>query len=171
MRYRIIDEEVVESIIRFLDDIQFGTAKHGMERSQVEIVNMCSYFISELLNAEEVADNSDDSEDEKHRVDDIIEFQMGDMPDEDYEKMLKQFDSFFKNFKVEYHKAKADKKSTNEKSKLKHFKDELKKDADLTPEEKFELYYDEYVDNKRKQNSVGLNQILTDIGLTLNKKK
>jgi len=169
MRYRIIDEEVVESIIKFLDDVQFGTAEHGMKRSTVEIVNMCSYFISELLNSEEVADNDD--EDEKNRVDDIIEFQMGDMPDEDYEKMLKQFDSFFKNFKVEYHKSKAEKKSKGGKSKLKHFKDELKKDVDLTPEEKFELYYDEYVDNKRKQNSMGLNQILTDIGLTLNSKK
>ena len=169
MKYRIVDEEVVESIIKFLDDVQFGVVGDGMGRTHVEIVNMCSYFISELLNSEEVADN--DGEDEKNRVEDIIEFQMGDMPDEEYEKMLKQFDSFFKNFKVEYHKSKADKKSTNEKSKLKHFKDELKKDVDLTPEEKFELYYDEYVDNKRKQNSVGLNQILTDIGLTLNKKK
>ncbi len=169
MRYRIIDEEVVESIIKFLDDIQFGTAEHGIKRSHVEIINMCSYFISELLNSEEIIDNND--QDEKTRVDDIIEFQMGDMPDEDYEKMLKQFDSFFKNFKIEYHKAKANKKSTNEKSKLKHFNDELKKDDDLTNAEKFELYYDEYVDNKRKQNSKGLNEILKDIGLILDNKK
>jgi hypothetical protein len=169
MRYRIIDEEVVESIIKFLDEIQFGTAEHGMQRSQVEIVNMCSYFISELLDAEEVIDN--DGEDERKRIDDIIEFQIGDIPDEDYEKMLKQFDSFFKNFKVEYHKSKAEKKSTNDKSKLKHFKNELKKDADLTVEEKFELYYDEYLLNKQKQNSIGFNQILNDIGLTLDNRK
>jgi hypothetical protein len=169
MRYRIIDEEFVESIIKFLDDIQFGTAKHGIERSQVEIINMCSYFISELLDAEEVIDNEE--EDERKKIDNIIEFQMGEMPDEDYEKMLKQFDSFFKNFKVEYHKSKAEKKSTNEKSKLKHFNDELKKDNDLTNEEKFELYYDEYVNNKRKQNSKGLNEILKDIGLILDNKK
>jgi len=169
MRYRIIDEEFVESIIKFLDDIQFGTAKHGIERSQVEIINMCSYFISELLDAEEVIDNEE--EDERKKIDNIIEFQMGEMPDEDYEKMLEQFDSFFKNFKVEYHKSKAEKKSTNEKSKLKHFNDELKKDNDLTNEEKFELYYDEYVNNKRKQNSKGLNEILKDIGLILDNKK
>ena len=74
MRYKIIDEEVVESLIKFLDEIQFGTAEHGMKRSTVEIVNMCSYFISELLDAEEVIDN--DGEDERKRIDDIIEFQL-----------------------------------------------------------------------------------------------
>ena len=99
MRYKIIDEEVVESLIKFLDEIQFGTAEHGMQRSQVEIVNMCSYFISELLDAEEVIDN--EGEDDRKRIDNIIEFQMGEMPEEDYEKMLKQFDYFFKNFKIE----------------------------------------------------------------------
>tara|TARA_Y100001973_G_C5202512_1_gene338926 strand:+ start:3528 stop:4037 length:510 start_codon:yes stop_codon:yes gene_type:complete len=169
MRYKIIDEEVVESLIKFLDEIQFGTAEHGMKRSTVEIVNMCSYFISELLDAEEVIDN--DGEDERKRIDDIIEFQMGEMPDEDYEKMIQQFDSFFKNFKIEYHKSKAEKKSKDDKSKLKHFKNELKKDVDLTNEEKFELYYDEYLLNKQKQNSVGFNKILNDIGLTLNNRK
>ena len=169
MRYKIIDEEVVESVIKFLDDIQFGTAKHGMDRSQVEIINMCSYFISELLDAEEVIDN--DGEDERKRIDDIIEFQMGEMPDEDYEKMIQQFDSFFKNFKIEYHKSKAEKKSKDDKSKLKHFQNELKKDSDLTNEEKFELYYDEYLLNKQKQNSVGFNKILNDIGLTLDNRK
>ena len=169
MRYKIIDEEVVESLIKFLDEIQFGTAEHGMKRSTVEIVNMCSYFISELLDAEEVIDN--DGEDERKRIDDIIEFQMGEMPDEDYEKMIQQFDSFFKNFKIEYHKSKAEKKSKDDKSKLKHFKNELKKDVDLTNEEKFELYYDEYLLNKQKQNSVGFNKILNDIGLTLDNRK
>mgnify|MGYP003131348679 FL=1 len=169
MRYKIIDEEVVESLIKFLDEIQFGTAEHGMKRSTVEIVNMCSYFISELLDAEEVIDN--DGEDERKRIDDRIEFQMGEMPDEDYEKMIQQFDSFFKNFKIEYHKSKAEKKSKDDKSKLKHFKNELKKDVDLTNEEKFELYYDEYLLNKQKQNSVGFNKILNDIGLTLNNRK
>ena len=169
MRYKIIDEEVVESLIKFLDEIQFGTAEHGMKKSTVEIVNMCSYFISELLDAEEVIDNED--EDDRKRIDNIIEFQMGEMPDEDYEKMIQQFDSLFKNFKIEYHKSKAEKKSNNDKSKLKHFRNELRKDDDLTNEEKFELYYDEYLLNKRKQNSMGLNQILKDIGLKLDHKK
>ncbi len=62
MRYKIIDEELVESVIKFLDDIQFGTAEHGMQRSQVEIINMCSYFISELLNADEVEHTDVESE-------------------------------------------------------------------------------------------------------------
>ena len=90
MRYKIIDEELVESVIKFLDDIQFGTAEHGMQKSQVEIINMCSYFISELLNADEVEHTDVESEDTKNDVDKIIEFQIGDIPDEDYEKMLKQ---------------------------------------------------------------------------------
>ena len=42
MRYKIIDEEVVESVIKFLDDIQFGLAGNGMDRTRNEIVNMCS---------------------------------------------------------------------------------------------------------------------------------
>ena len=169
MRYKIIDEEVVESVIKFLDDIQFGTAKHGMDRSQVEIINMCSYFISELLNADEVEHTDVESEDTKNDVDKLIEFQIGDIPDEDYEKMLKQFDSFFKNFKKEYHKSKSENKS-NKKLNLKKFKEELKKDKDLTNEEKFELYYDEYVKNKLKQKSRNLNSMLKEIGLIINKK-
>ena len=169
MRYKIIDEELVESVIKFLDDIQFGTAEHGMQRSQVEIINMCSYFISELLNADEVEHTDVESEDTKNGVDKIIEFQIGDIPDEDYEKMLKQFDSFFKNFKKEYHKSKSENKS-NKKLNLKKFKEELKKDKDLTNEEKFELYYDEYVKNKLKQKSRNLNSMLKEIGLTISKK-
>ena len=129
---------------------------------------MCSYFISELLDAEEVIDN--EGEDDRKRIDNIIEFQMGEMPEEDYEKMLKQFDSFFKNFKIEYKKSKSKDKSKDGKTKLKHFNNELKKDKDLTVNEKFELYYDEYLLNKQKQNSKGLNQILNDIGLTLENK-
>ncbi len=169
MRYKIIDEELVESVIKFLDDIQFGTAEHGMQRSQVEIINMCSYFISELLNADEVEHTDVESEDTKNDVDKIIEFQIGDIPDEDYEKMLKQFDSFFKNFKKEYHKSKSENKS-NKKLNLKKFKEELKKDKDLTNEEKFELYYDEYVKNKFKQKFRNLNSMLKEIGLTINNK-
>ena len=169
MRYKIIDEELVESVIKFLDDIQFGTAEHGMQRSQVEIINMCSYFISELLNADEVEHTDVEDEEPKNNVDKIIEFQIGDIPDEDYEKMLKQFDSFFKNFKKEYHKSKSENKS-NKKLNLNKFKEELKKDKDLTNEEKFELYYDEYVKNKFKQKSINLNSMLKEIGLTINNK-
>jgi hypothetical protein len=169
MRYKIIDEELVESVIKFLDDIQFGTAEHGMQRSQVEIINMCSYFISELLNADEVEHTDVEDEETKNNVDKIIEFQIGDIPDEDYEKMLKQFDSFFKNFKKEYHKSKSENKS-NKKLNLNKFKEELKKDKDLTNEEKFELYYDEYVKNKLKQKSRNLNNMLKEIGLTINNK-
>ena len=167
MRYRIIDEEVVESLIKFLDEIQFGTAEHGMKKSTVEIVNICSYFISELLDAEEVIDN--EGEDDRKRIDNIIEFQMGEMPDEDYEKMLKQFDSFFKNFKKEYHKSKSENKS-NKKTNLKKFKEELKRDRDLSNKEKFELYYDEYVKNKLTQKSRSLNSMLKEIGLIISKK-
>ena len=169
MRYKIIDEELVESVIKFLDDIQFGTAEHGMQRSQVEIINMCSYFISELLNADEVEHTDVEDEETKNNVDKIIEFQIGDIPDEDYEKMLKQFDSFFKNFKKEYHKSKSENKS-NKKLNLNKFKEELKKDKDLTNEEKFELYYDEYAKNKFKQKSRNLNSMLKEIGLTINNK-
>ena len=169
MRYKIIDEEVVESVIKFLDDIQFGTAKHGMDRSQVEIVNMCSYFISELLNADEVEHTDIDEEEIKSNVDKIIEFQIGDIPDEDYEKMLKQFDSFFKNFKKEYQKSKSENKS-NKKTNLKKFKEELKRDRDLSNKEKFELYYDEYVKNKLTQKSRSLNSMLKEIGLIISKK-
>ena len=169
MRYKIIDEEVVESLIKFLDEIQFGTAEHGMKRSTVEIVNMCSYFISELLNADEVEHTDIDEEEIKGNVDKIIEFQIGDIPDEDYEKMLKQFDSFFKNFKKEYHKSKSENKS-DKKTNLKKFKEELKRDRDLSNKEKFELYYDEYVKNKLTQKSRSLNSMLKEIGLIISKK-
>lgn len=177
MKYRIIDEEVIESIIRFLDDIQFSVAdedkkpKSKMNRTPVEIINMCSYFISEFLNSEEVYDDEiEREEDPKRNIDKIIEFQIGEMPDEDYEKLLRQFDSFFKNFKQEYHKSKTKQNNKSEPN-LKHFTNQLKKDKDLTNDEKFELYYDEYIRNKQKQGSKGLSRILKDLGLNLSDKR
>ena len=168
MKYKIIDENVVKNIIEFLDDIQFTTAEKGDTPQHLEIINMCSYIISELLNSEELIDNSIEP-DELHDEDDrMVEFEFGDMPDEEFDKLINQFDSFFKNFKKEYHKSNVEKKLKGKsgKSKLKSFRDELKKDGDLSPEEKFELYYDEYIRNKQKQNSIELNEMLDQIGLS-----
>jgi hypothetical protein len=38
-------------------------------------------------------------------------------------------------------------------------------DLDLTPEEKFELYYDEYRNRKKDKNGKSLKSILKDLGI------
>ena len=71
------------------------------------------------------------------------------MTEEEYERLLAAFDSFMYGYKKET-KRKSHKDKGN-KTPLKKFESDLRRDADLTREEKFDLYYDEY--RKRKDDS------------------
>jgi len=167
MRYKIIAESVVKNIIEFLDDIQFTAAEESDTKHHLEIINMCNYIISELLNSEEVSDTPPKPDDLSGKdVDRMIELEFNDMPDEEFEKLVNQFDSFFLNFKKEYHKSNSKKKSKDKKSQLKSFRDNLKRDGDLTTKEKFELYYDEYIIGKQKQGAMEFHDMLDKLGLS-----
>ena len=82
-----------------------------------------------------------------------------DMTKKEIRRMMAQFDKFFVGWDKAYKKSKhVEKKEKNNQS-LKDFGRNLKVDRDLSPEEKFELYYDEHKKEK-KEKIYTLNQIL-----------
>ena len=85
-----------------------------------------------------------------------------DMSEKEWKKLIQQFDAFVKGWDKEYKKS--NHKNKAKKDTLKNFARELKLDPDLTPEEKFELYYSEHKSRiKEKGNS--LNSILKELGI------
>ena len=57
MKFRILDEQTIEYLIDFLDDIQLQAAE---EQDNI-LLNFCQDMINELINADEVFDNEDEA--------------------------------------------------------------------------------------------------------------
>ena len=77
--------------------------------------------------------------------------------------MMNQFEGFFKGWDKSF---KNTKHTTGKKKTLRQFRNNLIKDDELTPQEKFELYYEEYQKEKDKKNKPkDLNTILKKLGL------
>ena len=114
MKYKIIPSDIVKNMIEFLDEIQFEAAK-GNNPDDMQKINFCNWMINELLNSYDGIDTDDTKEKRKNMVDEhFAEWQLPeDMTDEEFEKLVSQFDSFLDGWDKEY------KKSPNKKSKKK----------------------------------------------------
>ncbi len=64
MKYRLLDEETLGQLIDFLDNIQIEAAK-GKYKDDMDKINMCSYLISEIINANEAMEVDDEDIDEE----------------------------------------------------------------------------------------------------------
>ena len=84
------------------------------------------------------------------------------MSDEEWKNLTQQFDAFIAGWDKTYKKSKHHKKG--KKNTLKKFERDLKLDRELTPSEKFELYYSEHR-GRKKEKSYSLNGILKDLGI------
>jgi len=85
------------------------------------------------------------------------------MSDEEWKKLIKQFDGFIDGWDKEYKKSNyRDKAKRNG---LKKFLSELRIDHELTNTEKFELYYDEHKSLKKQAEAKSLRQTLKKAGL------
>ena len=117
------------------------------------------------------------------------------MTDEEYEKLVDQFDDFLRAWEKNYLKDNPDKKikqkrKSKSKSKPKSDKDfippfedvaeymsldEIKEylleDEELTDEERFDLYYEERERERERKNSMSYDELLKSSGLTPPKKK
>ena len=92
-----------------------------------------------------------------------------DMSEEEWKKLIKQFDSFIDGWDKAYKKSNyKDKAKQNE---LKKFLQELKIDHELTNKEKFDLYYEEYRSRKKEDESKSLRQVLRSAGIKRYPKK
>jgi len=182
MKYKIIPDDIVKNLIEFIDEIQFEAAS-GNKPDDLHRINFCNWMISELMNSldgfdtEDEADKDDNNDSnikdrwdtiDKYRRDFGMEFPE-DMSEEEWKKLIRQFDSFIDGWDRAYKKSNyKDKAKQNE---LKKFLQELKIDHELTNNEKFELYYDEYRRRKKESEAKSLRQILRSIGIKKPPKK
>ena len=180
MKYKIIPDDIVKNLIEFLDEIQFEAAS-GNKPDDLHRINFINWMISELMNGLDGFDLPEENDKDadidiqgrwdaidKYKKDFGMEFPE-DMSEEEWKKLIKQFDSFIDGWDRAYKKSNyKDKAKQNE---LKKFLQELKIDHELTPEEKFELYYDEYRRRKKDSESKSLRQTLRKAGIKKPPKK
>lgn len=168
-RYILIPKDLQKNLIEFLDDIQIDAAKNNTHED-MHLVNYCSWAIEELLNGFDAKFNDKKPPQKKSRdqyLDEtFMDWNLPEMDDEEYEKLVDQVDGFLRAWEKNY--TKGDKKSKptkerkdnpNYKSKkpyvppfedvaeymsLNEIKDYLLEDEELTAEERFELYYEEH---------------------------
>jgi len=189
-KYKIISNDVVKNIIEFLDEIQFDAAKTKDDKESMHIINFCSWAIQELINSQNGIIKGFDSKDEKPKsskksrdqyVDEtFMDWNLPEMSDEEYEKLVDQFDNFLRAWEKEYYKDNPKKKPKEDKDfkpkfedvvehcSLEEIEEMLLEDPELTPEERFELYYEEHKRvQKAKIPKYTLNQMMKKIGITL----
>jgi|TARA_R110000824_G_scaffold334436_1_gene521041 hypothetical protein len=190
-KYKIITSDLQKSLIEFLDEIQFDAAAEGTPE-EMQKVNFCTYAIKELLDSFDgyLKDKPSDIKPQKKSRDTYVEetfmdWNMPDMSDEDYEKLVDQFDNFLRNWEKKYNESNPDKEQIDERptSEFKPHLDDvieycdldeigemLKDDTELSETERFDLYYEErerrriIKENKKiEKNSLSLEQIMKDL--------
>ena len=170
MKYKIIPEDVIKNLVEFLDEIQFEAAKSKNSPEELQKINFCNWAISQLINGMDgySIDETDRPANKNEKWDIIDEYFMDfhlpeDMNKKEIRKMMEQFEGFFKGLDKANKKSKHVENKSKNKETLNQFRNNLIRDDELTPEEKFELYYEEY--KKEKNKSKDLNTILKQLGL------
>ena len=176
LKYKIIPDDIVKNLIEFLDEIQFEAATSSKDED-LHRINFINWMISELMNGLDGFDldseenkNKPSPEDLMDRWDTIDTFRKDitmdfpeDMSEEEWKKLIKQFDKFCDGWDSAYKKS-----NYRDKAKrldLKRFLSELRIDHELTDKEKFELYYEEHKSLKKAEESKSLAESLKKAGL------
>ena len=187
-KYIIISKDLQKSLIEFLDEVQFDVAGES-NKDSMHTVNFCNWAINELLGGYEAFFK--DEKKKKTRQDYVdetfIDWNLPEMTDEEYEKLVDSFDNFLRGWEKEYNKKNPQKKSkqkrkTNSESKskkpyvppfedvaeymsLEEIKEYLLEDDELTDEERFDLYYEEHRRVQNKKNGLSYEQLLKGAGV------
>ena len=190
-KYKIITLDLQKNLIEFLDEIQFDAAKES-DSDSMHKVNFCSYAIKELLNSMDGYLKDKDKKPQKKSRDQYVDetfmdWNLPEMSDEEYEKLVDQFDAFLRGWEKEYNKKKKKQGKVDdmiqerpykphiddvmEYCSLEEVEEFLKDDPELTDEERFELYYDERQRRKPKEKGLTYNQLLKQSGIKPAKKK
>ena len=185
-KYILITKDLHNSLIEFLDEIQFDIAGNT-DKDSMHKVNFISWAVGELVNSFEAYFPKKKSR--QDYVDEtFLDWNLPEMSDEDYNKLVDQVDNFLKGWEKEYKKS-SKKKSTKQpksNSKLKpqskenfvpplndiaeymsleEIKEYLLEDDDLTDEERFDLYYEEYCRVQEEKNSMSYSELLRKSGV------
>ena len=160
-KYILIPKDLQKNLIDFLDEVQMEAVKNKTIED-MHVVNFCSWAIEELLNGFDAKFREKKPPQSKSRdqyvEETFMDWNLPEMTDEEYEKLVDQFDAFLRSWEKEYNK----KNKNNPKKKpikerpfkphmddvaeycsLEEIEDFLKDDPELSDNERFELYYDE----------------------------
>ena len=174
-KYKLIKEDTMKNIIEFLDEVQFDAATDGGVE-EMHKVNFCNWAINELINSPEAhikdLKNSKPKKPKKKSRDDYVDetfmdWNLPEMDDEEYEKLVDQFDKFLREWEKEYLKKNPKSKikrkprkdnfnrphieDVNQYMSLDEIKEYLLDDDTLTNEERMDLYYEEHLREQRKK--------------------
>ena len=185
-KYILITKDLHKSLIDFLDEVQFDIAANT-DKDSMHKVNFISWAIGELVNSFEAYIPQKKSR-EDYVDETFMDWNLPEMNDEDYNKLVDQVDGFLKGWEKEYNK-KSKKKSTkkpksNSKPKpqskekfvpplndiaeymsLDEIKEYLLEDDELTDDERFDLYYEEHLRVQEEKNSMSYEELLRKSGL------
>ena len=187
MKYKLLQQTVVENIIAFLDECQNDASLSPNHKESMDIINFCNWAIKELLNAKdgvvsELPKDGDSKKVEKRwdKIDEkFFDWKLPpDMPEQEFDKMLNQFDAFLRGWEKEYNKNNPEAQIPDRNNfnppplndvaqfmSLEEIKEFLLDDPELTEQERFELYYDERERRKPKEKGLTYNQLLKQAGI------
>ena len=186
-KYILITKDLHNSLIEFLDEIQFDIAGND-DKDSMHKVNFISWAINELINSFEAFFPKKKKSRQDYVDETFMDWNLPEMSEEDYNKLVDQVDGFLKGWEKEYKKS-SKKKSTKEpksnskpkpqsKEKfvpplndiaeymsLEEIKEYLLDDDELTDEERFDLYYEEHRRVQEEKNSMSYEELLRKSGL------
>ena len=186
-KYILITKDLHKSLIEFLDEVQFDIAANT-DKDSMHKVNFISWAIGELVNSFEAFIPQKKSR-EDYVDETFMDWNLPEMNDEEYNKLVDQVDGFLKGWEKEYNKKSKKKKSTKDtksNSKLKpqskekfvpplndiaeymsldEIKEYLLEDDELTDDERFDLYYEEHRRVQEEKNSMSYDELLRKSGL------
>ena len=184
--YIVIPKDLQKNLIEFLDEVQFEAAKNNTNQD-MHIVNFCSYAIEELMNGWEARFKSKKIKPQPKSRDQyldetFLDWNLPEMSDEEYEKLVDQVDGFLRAWEKEYQKkSKSSSKSDNnfkphlddvvEYCSLDEVIEFLKDDPELSDHERFELYYDERERRLEQETGLSYEELLKGAKLNPPKKK
>tara|TARA_R110002012_G_scaffold262840_1_gene445208 strand:+ start:127 stop:720 length:594 start_codon:yes stop_codon:yes gene_type:complete len=183
-RYILIPKDLQQNLIDFLDEVQMDAAKSNTHED-MHIINFCSWAIEELLNGFDAQFKSKSSKPPQKKSRDqyveetFMDWNLPDMTDKEYEKLVDQFDNFLRAWEKEYNKKNKDNPSKEpiqerpytpniddvmEWCELDEVIEFLKDDPELSDEERFELYYDERERRNPKNKGLSYDELLKKSG-------
>jgi len=163
-KYKLISEDLQKNLIDFLDEIQFDAATDGSDAESMHKIDFCTWAINELLESFDAYVRSSSKKSRQNYVDEtFMDWNMPEMADDEYEKLVDQFDGFLRAWEKEYNKKNPKKKPIKKRPKfqtphiediaeyctLKEIEEMLKDDPELTNEERMDLYYEEHLREQR----------------------
>ena len=179
-KYILIPKDLQKNLIDFLDEVQMEAAKVNTTEN-MHIVNFCSWAIEELLSGFDAKFREKKPPQKKSRdqyLDEtFMDWNLPEMSDEEYNKLVDQVDSFLRGWEKEYMKDKPNEPIQDKDYKphvedvmqycsLEEVEEFLKDDPELTDEERFELYYDEREKRKPENKGLSYKELFKGTGIT-----